>query len=72
MPDKKEPTSNSTPRRANPAAGCPPTAALAAVGGKWKMIIVYRLAKDVHISSDMGRQGASDSLRLCGVAPRRR
>ena len=27
-------------RRANPVANCPLTAALAAVGGKWKLIIV--------------------------------
>ena len=31
--------------RANPVSGCPLTAALAAVGGKWKMIIVYWLAQ---------------------------
>lgn len=31
-------------RRANPVSECPLTAALAAVGGKWKMIIVYHLA----------------------------
>lgn len=32
-------------RRANPISNCPLTAALAAVGGKWKMIIVYSLAE---------------------------
>jgi DNA-binding HxlR family transcriptional regulator len=32
-------------RRANPVSNCPLTAALAAVGGKWKMIIVYSLAE---------------------------
>ena len=31
--------------RANPVEGCPLTAALAALGGKWKMIIVYWLAE---------------------------
>jgi DNA-binding HxlR family transcriptional regulator len=31
--------------RANPVAGCPLTAALAAIGGKWKLIIVYWLAE---------------------------
>ena len=30
--------------RPNPVSGCPLTAALAAVGGKWKLIIVYWLA----------------------------
>src|SRR5258708_2513937 len=29
----------------NPVGGCPLTAALAAIGGKWKLIIVYWLAE---------------------------
>jgi DNA-binding HxlR family transcriptional regulator len=32
-------------RRSNPVSGCPLTAALAALGGKWKLIIVYQLAE---------------------------
>ena len=32
-------------RRPNPVGGCPLTAALAALGGKWKLIIVYWLAE---------------------------
>jgi DNA-binding HxlR family transcriptional regulator len=36
---------NRYPRRRNPVSGCPLTAALAAVGGKWKLIIVYWLAE---------------------------
>ncbi len=32
-------------RRSNPVTGCPLTAALAAIGGKWKLIIVYWLAE---------------------------
>jgi DNA-binding HxlR family transcriptional regulator len=31
--------------RPNPVEGCPLTAAFAAIGGKWKMIIVYWLAE---------------------------
>ncbi len=47
MPDKREPAGNSTPRpRGNPVTGCPLTAALAAIGGKWKMIIIYWLAEE--------------------------
>ena len=44
---KKAPLGNHTryPRRRNPVSGCPLTAALAAVGGKWKLIIVYWLAE---------------------------
>jgi DNA-binding HxlR family transcriptional regulator len=44
---KKVPAGNSTRhRRPNPVGGCPLTAALAAVGGKWKLIIVYWLAEE--------------------------
>src|SRR5918994_4641867 len=43
---KKEPAGNGRrSRRPNPVGGCPLTAALAAVGGKWKLIIVYWLAE---------------------------
>jgi DNA-binding HxlR family transcriptional regulator len=43
---KKVPLGNATSRRRpNPVGGCPLTAALAAVGGKWKLIIVYWLAE---------------------------
>jgi DNA-binding HxlR family transcriptional regulator len=43
---KKAPSGNGTqPRRPNPVGGCPLTAALAAIGGKWKLIIVYWLAE---------------------------
>ena len=43
---KKAPSGNDTrPRRPNPVGGCPLTAALAAIGGKWKLIIVYWLAE---------------------------
>src|SRR5437764_8418525 len=40
---QKEPAGNG--RRSNPVGGCPLTAALAAIGGKWKLIIVYWLAE---------------------------
>ena len=42
---KKAPESNYDGSRANPVEGCPLTAALAAIGGKWKLIIVYFLAE---------------------------
>src|SRR5215475_6935250 len=45
-PIKKAPAGNHTRlRRPNPVGGCPLTAALAAIGGKWKLIIVYWLAE---------------------------
>jgi DNA-binding HxlR family transcriptional regulator len=33
------------PRRRNPISDCPLTAALAAISGKWKLIIIYWLAE---------------------------
>ena len=39
---KKEPRGNG---RSNPVTGCPLTAALTAIGGKWKLIIIYWLAE---------------------------
>jgi DNA-binding HxlR family transcriptional regulator len=42
---KKALSGNRPTRRRNPISDCPLTAALAAVGGKWKMIIVYWLAE---------------------------
>jgi DNA-binding HxlR family transcriptional regulator len=43
---KKAPSGNRARAvRPNPVSGCPLTAALAAVGGKWKLIIVYWLAE---------------------------
>jgi DNA-binding HxlR family transcriptional regulator len=44
-PGKKALSGNRPTRRRNPISDCPLTAALAAVGGKWKMIIVYWLAE---------------------------
>jgi DNA-binding HxlR family transcriptional regulator len=41
---KREPAGNGHPR-ANPVAGCPLTAALTAIGGKWKLIVVYWLSE---------------------------
>src|SRR5713226_4077160 len=42
---KKAPSGNPPRlRRSNPVGGCPLTAALSAIGGKWKLIIIYWLA----------------------------
>src|SRR5262249_16938345 len=46
IPVQKVPSGNlPRARRSNPISGCPLTAALAAIGGKWKLIIVYWLAE---------------------------
>jgi DNA-binding HxlR family transcriptional regulator len=42
---KKALSGNHERARPNPVEGCPLTAALAAIGGKWKLIIVYWLAE---------------------------
>jgi len=47
MSSQKEPAGNSRPRRRpNPVSDCPLTAALAAIGGKWKLIIIYWLNEE--------------------------
>lgn len=39
------------PARRNPVTDCPLTAAFAAVGGKWKLIIIYWLSEeDLHFA----------------------
>lgn len=42
---KKALSGNREGVRPNPVTGCPLTAALAALGGKWKLIIIYWLAE---------------------------
>lgn len=42
-------------RRRNPVDDCPLTAALAAIGGKWKLIIVYWLAESPRHFAGLGR-----------------
>jgi DNA-binding HxlR family transcriptional regulator len=65
MPDKKEPVGNATPRRrANPVTGCPLTAALAAIGGKWKMIIIYWLAEEPSHFGALRRKMSSISQKV--------
>lgn len=41
----EEPLASAGHARPNPVVGCPLTAALAAFGGKWKLIIIYWLAE---------------------------
>lgn len=53
---KKAPTGNYTRRgRSNPIGGCPLTAALAAIGGKWKLIILFWLAESPKHFADLRR-----------------
>lgn len=38
-------TKKTKPRRRNPVSDCPLTAALAAISGKWKLILIYWLCE---------------------------
>jgi DNA-binding HxlR family transcriptional regulator len=63
--DKKVLLGNSTStRRANPVTGCPLTAALAAVGGKWKLIIIYWLAESPKHFAALKREMSSISQKV--------
>jgi DNA-binding HxlR family transcriptional regulator len=65
MPDKKEPRGNSVQqRRSNPVTGCPLTAALAAIGGKWKLIIIYWLAEEPTHFAGLRRKMSSISQKV--------
>src|SRR5215216_3513093 len=52
------------PGRENPVAGCPLTAALAAVGGKWKLIIIYWLAESPKHFAAVKREMSSISQKV--------
>ena len=61
---KKAPSGNGARRRPNPVGGCPLTAALAAVGGKWKMIIVYWLAESPRHFAGLRREMSGISQKV--------
>lgn len=49
--DKKAPSGNPPTARPNPLPGCPMAAAFAAIGGKWKLTLLYWLARgDAHFA----------------------
>ena len=63
--DKKALSGNSTQRRRNnPVTGCPLTAALAAIGGKWKLIIIYWLAESPKHFAALKREMSSISQKV--------
>lgn len=62
---KKAPSGNYTrAARSNPIGGCPLTAALAAIGGKWKLIILYWLAESPKHFADLRRAMPSISQKV--------
>ena len=52
------------PRRRNPISDCPLTAALAALGGKWKLIIVYWLAQSPRHFAALRQEMSSISQKV--------
>ena len=50
--------------RRNPVSDCPLTAALAAVGGKWKLILIYWLAEGGHHFAGLRRRMTSISHKV--------
>jgi DNA-binding HxlR family transcriptional regulator len=65
MLGKKAPAGNALLRpRANAVTGCPLTAALAAIGGKWKMIIIYWLAGEPAHFAALRRKMPSISQKV--------
>jgi DNA-binding HxlR family transcriptional regulator len=50
--------------RSNPVTGCPLTAALAALGGKWKLIIVYWLAESPKHFAGLRREMSTISQKV--------
>ena len=52
------------PPRRNPLADCPLTAAFAAVGGKWKLTILYWLSHEEHHFSGLLRRVAPISHKV--------
>ena len=50
--------------RPNPVTGCPLTAAFAAIGGKWKLIIIYWLAESPRHFAGLRREMSSISQKV--------
>ena len=67
-PDKKalsgNPTAFAVGRRENPVSGCPLTAALAAIGGKWKLIIIYWIAESPKHFAALKREMSAISQKV--------
>lgn len=63
---KKAPSGNHSraARRPNPVGGCPLTAALAAIGGKWKLIILYWLAESPKHFAALRREMSGISQKV--------
>lgn len=62
---QKEPAGNrKSAQRSNPVSGCPLTAAFAAIGGKWKLIIIYWLAESPRHFAALRREMSEISQKV--------
>ena len=50
--------------RPNPLAGCPLTAAFAAIGGKWKLTLLYWMAREASHFASLRRRAAPISHKV--------
>lgn len=62
--DKKAPAGNRSRARPNPLPGCPMAAAFAAIGGKWKLTLLYWLAHGESHFAGLRRRGAPISPKV--------
>jgi DNA-binding HxlR family transcriptional regulator len=60
--NKKAPAGN--PSRPNPLPGCPMAAAFAAIGGKWKLTLLYWLAHGECHFAGLRRRGAPITAKV--------
>ena len=61
---KNAPAGTCRPARRNPLSDCPMTAAFAAVGGKWKLTIIYWIAREHSHFSSLQRRAAPISHKV--------
>lgn len=62
--DKKAHSGNPSAARTNPVPGCPMAAAFAAVGGRWKLTLLYWLAHDETHFAGLRRRAAPISAKV--------
>ena len=62
--DKKARSGNPSASRTNPLPGCPMAAAFAAVGGKWKLTLLYWLAHDETHFAGLRHRAAPISAKV--------
>lgn len=62
--NKNAPPGNRRVPRPNPLADCPLTAAFAAIGGKWKLTLLYWMAREASHFASLRRRAAPISHKV--------